>query len=101
MVRVKLQVELDHLVPPHGCGSAQPFHDRLQCREVVGVGPARHPNAGSLLDGCPRHIDVARVVVIEVDDEDSAVALTAQQAFLDQPLHRLADRSTTDMQLSG
>ncbi len=35
----------------------------------------------------------------EVDDEDAAVALAAQQALLEQALHRLADGSAADREL--
>ena len=56
---------------------------------------------GGALDGGPGEIDVASVVLVELDDEDPAVALGAQQALLDQALHRLADRAATDLELAG
>lgn len=62
--------------PPVG-GDGVPGHDALQRRS---------------LDGCPRPVDVQHVVVGQFNDENSAIALTAQQTFGHQTLHGFAQR---------
>src|SRR5690606_1991783 len=56
---------------------------------------------GGPFDRGPGQIDVLDVLVGELDDEESPVRLAAQQSFLDEALHRLAQRAAADSEPAG
>ena len=46
-------------------------------------------------------IDVARVVVVHLDDKDTAVAFATHEALLNEPLKRFSHGTATNLQLPG
>ena len=80
---------------------AELVNDQLEFPQSALGRLLRHYSRGRTLDGAPRQVHVAGVILIELHDEDAAIPLCPQQSFLDQPLHRLADRAPANPQLAG